>query len=197
MPGEASWQWRQLASLFGQPDAHFQFSPHRLVRDSDAWAADETFLREVLLTAFERRRFQTEVINAMPLYPTEAVLWDENQVPSTHYTGGDYQCMAGLHVLMDTGRDPHLQDILHMWRPKCFVALHASLSVSLMGPMACGQHTSVHSKLDPPVDAPPSNTSGGESSSGSKPSAAMAAVVAAAAKLSYSVPACCPLLGRS
>ena len=59
----------------------------RLVRDSDAWAADEGFLREVLLTAFERRRFQTEVINAMPLYPTEAVLWDENQVPSTHYTG--------------------------------------------------------------------------------------------------------------
>ena len=25
----------------------------------------------------------------MPLYPTEAVLWDENQVPSTHYTGGE------------------------------------------------------------------------------------------------------------
>jgi Intron-binding protein aquarius N-terminus len=88
MPCEASWQWRQLATLFGQPDAYLRFPPHRLVRDSDAWAADETFLREVLLTAFERRRFQTEVINAMPLYPTEAVLWDENQVPSTHYTGG-------------------------------------------------------------------------------------------------------------
>lgn len=60
------------------------------------WAADETFLREVLLTAFERRRFQTEVINAMPLYPTEAVLWDENQVPSTHYTGGDYEFIGGI-----------------------------------------------------------------------------------------------------
>jgi hypothetical protein len=24
----------------------------------------------------------------MPLYPTEEVLFDENQVPSVHYTGG-------------------------------------------------------------------------------------------------------------
>lgn len=31
---------------------------------------------------------QAEVVNAMPLYPTEAVLFDENQVPSVHYTGG-------------------------------------------------------------------------------------------------------------
>ena len=59
----------------------------RLAREDDEWAAQEEFLREVLLTSYERRHFQTEVINAMPLYPTEAVLWDENQVPSTHYTG--------------------------------------------------------------------------------------------------------------
>ncbi len=30
---------------------------------------------------------QTETINEMPLYPTEAVLFDENQVPTVHYTG--------------------------------------------------------------------------------------------------------------
>lgn len=42
---------------------------------------------EVMVSTYERRRFQTEVINELPLYPTEAVLWDENQVPDVHYTG--------------------------------------------------------------------------------------------------------------
>ena len=45
------------------------------------------FLEDVLVAAFEKRRSQTAAINAMPLYPTERVLWDENQVPSIHYTG--------------------------------------------------------------------------------------------------------------
>lgn len=30
---------------------------------------------------------QAEVVNEMPLYPTETVLFDENQVPTVHYTG--------------------------------------------------------------------------------------------------------------
>ena len=30
---------------------------------------------------------QAEVVNEMPLYPTEAVLFDENQVPTVQYTG--------------------------------------------------------------------------------------------------------------
>ena len=39
------------------------------------------------MAAFERKRSQTESINAMPLYPTEGILWDDNQVPSVHFTG--------------------------------------------------------------------------------------------------------------
>jgi hypothetical protein len=31
---------------------------------------------------------QADTINEMPLYPTEAVLFDEHQVPTVHYTGG-------------------------------------------------------------------------------------------------------------
>ena len=40
-----------------------------------------------MTAAYERRRTQTEVVNEMPLYPTEAILWDDGQVPSVHYTG--------------------------------------------------------------------------------------------------------------
>jgi len=42
---------------------------------------------QVILGAYERRRFQTELINEMPLYPTERLLWDEHQIPSVNYTG--------------------------------------------------------------------------------------------------------------
>ena len=79
----------------------------RLVRADDSWAGSPEFLREALLTAYEKRRFQTEVINAMPLYPTEAVLWDENQVPSTHYTGERSCCIETWHICPSaSGLDP-------------------------------------------------------------------------------------------
>lgn len=52
----------------------------RLVGEDDPWAADGAFLLEVLLAAYERRRSQREVVNEMPLYPTEGLLWDESQV---------------------------------------------------------------------------------------------------------------------
>ena len=62
----------------------------RLVSEDDPWASRIDFLMEVMVSTYERRRFQTEVINELPLYPTEAVLWDENQVPDVHYTGKSY-----------------------------------------------------------------------------------------------------------
>lgn len=59
----------------------------RLVAEDDRMTAKKDFLQEVMLYAYERRKFQTETINAMPLYPTENILWDENQIPNVHYTG--------------------------------------------------------------------------------------------------------------
>ena len=53
---------------------------------------------EVMVSTYERRRFQTEVINELPLYPTEAVLWDENQVPDVHYTGTSYPSLYKCYV---------------------------------------------------------------------------------------------------
>ena len=63
------------------------FADDRLVSEDDPWADRIDFLMEVMVSTYERRRFQTEVINELPLYPTEAILWDENQVPDVHYTG--------------------------------------------------------------------------------------------------------------
>ena len=64
----------------------------RLVGESDPWVKNNpnsrSFLVEVMLATYEARTSQTEAVNAMPLYPTEAILWDDNQVPDVHYTGG-------------------------------------------------------------------------------------------------------------
>ena len=76
--------------------------------EDDPWAADSAFLVEVAVSRFERQKSQTEIVNAMPLYPTETILWDENQVPQVHYTGvrawllspSSLACwLAGMHSL--------------------------------------------------------------------------------------------------
>ncbi|CAG9134014.1 unnamed protein product [Plutella xylostella] len=53
---------------------------------------DKEFLTELLISRHERRISQLEELNSMPLYPTEAVIWDENVVPTEIY-GGD-SCLA-------------------------------------------------------------------------------------------------------
>lgn len=69
---------------------------HRLASEDDPWASDPQFLVQVVIHTYQRRRFQTEVINEMPLYPTERVLWDENQVPDIRYTGAALLSTARL-----------------------------------------------------------------------------------------------------
>ena len=69
-----------------------------MVAEEDPWADRDDFLQEVLVSRFEKRRFQTETINAMPLYPTETILWDENQIPNVHYTGKAF-CYLSRWVL--------------------------------------------------------------------------------------------------
>ena len=60
----------------------------RLVDKADPAAQDHAFLTEVMVEAFERRRPQREVIEAMPLYPTEELLLDIDAVPGDNVAGG-------------------------------------------------------------------------------------------------------------
>ena len=65
---------------------------------ADPWAGKRDFLEEVLLSAFEARQLQTQAVTAMPLYPTEAVLWDDNQVPDMHYTGAFFNICEAVQL---------------------------------------------------------------------------------------------------
>ena len=74
------------------------------------------FLVEVAVCRYERQKSQTEIVNAMPLYPTEAILWDDNQVPKVHYTGKrQYRsCLS-----KDSFHYTHLSvQVLHSYVPK-------------------------------------------------------------------------------
>ncbi|KAG1668022.1 hypothetical protein FOA52_006555 [Chlamydomonas sp. UWO 241] len=77
----------------------------RLVSETDPWAQDKGFLQEVVLATYERRRFQCDVINEMPLYPTEGVLWDEAQIPSVNYSGESTLALPKLNLQFLTPHD--------------------------------------------------------------------------------------------
>lgn len=71
---------RALRELDDEALTTLAVSQLRLARPEDPWAGRRDFLEELVISAYERRKSQRAAINAMPLYPSEAVLWDEAQV---------------------------------------------------------------------------------------------------------------------
>lgn len=52
---------------------------------TDKSVTDKTFLREAIIHQCERHPSQLQRLNAEPLYPTEAVLWDEKVIKNPFY----------------------------------------------------------------------------------------------------------------
>ena len=74
-----------------------------LLGEGDPWAGRKDFLEEVLCQSYESRVSQMAAVNAIPLYPTETILWDDNQVPDVHYTGELHSfCFPALNIIMAT-----------------------------------------------------------------------------------------------
>jgi len=63
------------------------------------------FLENIVVAAHERRLSQREAINEMSFYPNETVLWDENVVPSEHYTGETCLALPKLNLQFLTFHD--------------------------------------------------------------------------------------------
>ncbi|XP_058061541.1 RNA helicase aquarius [Anopheles bellator] len=66
---------------------------------------DEEFLRELLISRHERRVSQLESLNEMPLYPTEAIIWNENIVPTEFYSGEGCLALPKLNLQFLTLHD--------------------------------------------------------------------------------------------
>jgi intron-binding protein aquarius len=57
-----------------------------IIDTSNINGATAQFLLETFVFRYERRISQTKRLNAMPLYPTEEIIWDENVVPSDYHS---------------------------------------------------------------------------------------------------------------
>lgn len=59
----------------------------RLIDENDpSMIIDPGFLMEVMVSAYEKPRPQRQIVQSLPLYPTESVLLDDKQVPSDSFT---------------------------------------------------------------------------------------------------------------
>ena len=58
----------------------------KLTTEDDILSEDDTFLLDVIAFHFEKRQSRREMVNKLPLYPTEDILFDESLVPSTDET---------------------------------------------------------------------------------------------------------------
>ena len=70
----------------------------RAVSDADASEGGAGLTRDALAWHFQHKPSRREQINQMPLYPSEGVLFDERQVPSTHWTGETCLALPKLNL---------------------------------------------------------------------------------------------------
>lgn len=96
---------KSIAALSSDELKHLVCRNLQLVSAEDPWTDRVDFLKEVLVTSFERRQSQRESINALPLYPNETVMWDENLIPSIIYTGAGPLALPKLNLQFLTLHD--------------------------------------------------------------------------------------------
>jgi intron-binding protein aquarius len=69
------------------------------------YSGDKDFFLELLVFHHERKRSQKQETKALPLYPVEDTLWDENMVPSINYTGETVLALPKLNLQFLTFHD--------------------------------------------------------------------------------------------
>lgn len=87
----------------------------RLVAADDSDAEDSSYLRDAIIARYASAPRPKAAIAAMPLYPTETLLWDENQIPDIHYTGEACLALPKLNLQFLTFWDYLLRNF-HLFR---------------------------------------------------------------------------------
>lgn len=77
-----------------------------LIQEDSADNLNENFILEVMVEKYDRRISQMRQLNAMALYPTEDMIWDENVVPSDyHSASGEVLALPKLNLQFLTLHD--------------------------------------------------------------------------------------------
>jgi intron-binding protein aquarius len=87
----------------------------RLVAAEDSDVDDAAYLRAAVVTRYSPTPRPKTAIAAMPLYPTETLLWDEHQIPDIHYTGEACLALPKLNLQFLTFWDYLLRNF-HLFR---------------------------------------------------------------------------------
>eukprot|EP00742_Colponemidia_sp_Colp-10_P003252 GILJ01003462.1.p1 GENE.GILJ01003462.1~~GILJ01003462.1.p1 ORF type:complete len:1476 (+),score=301.52 GILJ01003462.1:977-5404(+) len=93
---------------------------------------------EAIIAHHEKRTSQIDAINDLPLYPTETLLWDENMVPSEHYTGEYCLALPKLNLQFLTFHDYLLRNF-NLFRLESTYEIRDDLedAIHRMAPVAC------------------------------------------------------------
>ncbi|XP_037087891.1 RNA helicase aquarius-like [Pollicipes pollicipes] len=73
--------------------------------DAEKPQYETELLLEMLVSRHERRTSQLQALNEMPLYPTEAIIWDSNVVPSEYFSGEGCLALPKLNLQFLTLHD--------------------------------------------------------------------------------------------
>lgn len=119
----------------------------RLVDPNDPWAQDPKFLLEVMVQAHEKRRSQRQMLNAMPLYPNEEVLWNQNVIPSIDYDGQGALALPKLNLQFLTMHDYLLRNF-NLFRLEATYEIQEDLAdvMQRMQPVSAGDGARAHFK---------------------------------------------------
>ncbi|CAF1146934.1 unnamed protein product [Adineta steineri] len=96
---------------------------------------DRQLLMEVLILEHERVQSHLEIINTLPLYPTEETIWDEDIVPTEFYNGETCLALPKLNLQFLTLHDYLLRNF-HLFRLESTYEIRQDIedSVSRMKP---------------------------------------------------------------
>lgn len=84
------------------------------------------YVMSVLLSSHARRASQLHAINSLPLYPSEALLWDANLVPSGRFAGDDVLALPKLNLQFLTLYD-YLLRSFHLFRLESAYEIRADI----------------------------------------------------------------------
>lgn len=88
-------------------------------------------LLDLVVNRYERTTFQLQKINSMPLYPTEAVVWDRNLVPDQYYNYESSLSLPKLNLQFLTVNDYLLRNFI-LFRLESTYGIRQDLEDSLI-----------------------------------------------------------------
>lgn len=135
---------KELAKLSHEEVKQLVVEQLRLVAEDEPLVDSNEFLMDVMVHSYEQRRSQRKMVSGIPLYPTEELLFDENQVPTNDYKGDAVLSLPKLNLQFLTVPDYLLRNF-YLYRLEAAYEIREDISDALrrLSPY-CGEDDATH-----------------------------------------------------